>query len=271
MSIEGQPNTILTEYSPFAWVEDTGSFITFPTAQNRAITFPNVVDIGNSVTRAANINIGSNTSVIAGQTPGNVNIMCGAGRQEGSFNVLTNTNNRGVINLGNISANGSINILCNLGNALRIGYDSSTYTNEDRFIGSSKSMTYVNVGFTALAGNLYVFGNISTLVSTGTYQVNLKVSLASTNAINPYLKVGLYTKTGATAWVDGAILTGGTLIDASYWVGKAHAPALNDLFTIQVSGIATFTAKQQVCVGLGYNTGTGQLSGGSLLSLVRIG
>ena len=222
--------------------------------------------------RLGDINIGVNTNTLVGNTVGSVNIMNGVGRQEGSFNVLTNANNRGVINLGNISANGSINIFCDLAVALRIGYTASTYTDADRYLGSSKSITpYANAGFTAAASTLYVFGNVSTTLATGTYQVNLKVSLASNNVINPYLKVGLYTKGGATAWVDGAILTGGTLIDTCYWVGKAHAPALNDLFTIQVSGIATFTAKQQVCVGLGYNTGTGQLSGGSHLSLVRIG
>ena len=42
MSIVGQPNTILTVYSPFAWIEDTitGNFITYPTAQDAEITFP---------------------------------------------------------------------------------------------------------------------------------------------------------------------------------------------------------------------------------------
>ena len=51
MSIEGQPNTILEEYSPFAWIQDTttatvtGSFINFPVAQNALITFPNTIKI----------------------------------------------------------------------------------------------------------------------------------------------------------------------------------------------------------------------------------
>jgi hypothetical protein len=352
MSIEGQPNTILTVYSPFAWVQEltatnTGTFITYPTAQNGAITFPNTitankvessfittvdnaplsigtfagrtrvinigtgmtastislggavtttklnilssdttlaiqnsdglgigaVSIGVGETRTGNIEIGSNTTNTVGLSTGNVNIMCGTGIQEGSFNVLTNAANRGIINLGHIgSSYGGINIFCDFLVAPRIGYTASTYTNEDRYLGSSKSITpYNNAGFTAAASTLYVFGNVSTTLATGTYQVNLKVSLASTNVLNPYLKVGLYTKTGATAWVNGAILTGGTLHDTTYWVGKAHAPVLSDLFTIQVSGIVTFTAKQQVCIGLGYNTGTGQLSGGSLLSLVRVG
>jgi len=351
MSIENQPNTILTVYSPFAWIQEitatnTGTFITYPTAQNGAITFPNTitankvessfittvdnaplsigtfagrtrvinigtgmtastislggaatttklnilssdstlaiqnsdglgigaVSIGVGETRTGTIDIGSNTTNTVGLSTGNVNIMCGTGRQEGSFNVLTNTNNLGVINLGHIGSGSTINIYSLLGVALRVGYTASTYTDEDRYIGSSKSITpYSNAGFTAAASTLYVFGNISSALATGTYQVNLKVSLASNNVLNPYLKVGLYTKGGATAWVNGAILTGGTLIDTCYWVGKAHAPVLSDLFTIQVSGIATFTAKQQVCIGLGYNTGTGQLSGGSLLSLVRIG
>ena len=402
MSTEGQPNTILTVYSPFAWIEEltatnTGSFINYPTAQNGAITFPNTItankvessfittvdnaplsigtfvgrtrpidigtgmttgninlgtasvivnavnmntgflscntntalEIGNIIGRTTNIkiaenmasgeviigstssvtkitniasdntmdiqnsdrvaegrisiscgderlgdiNIGVNTHNGAGRTTGNVNIMNGAGRQEGSFNVLTNSFNRGLINLGHIGSSfGGINIFCDFLVAPRIGYASATYTNEDRYLGSSKSITpYSNTGFTAAAATLYVFGNISTALATGTYQVNLKVSLASNNVLDPYLKVGLYTKTGATAWVNGAVLTGGTLQDTTYWVGKAHAPVLSDLFTIQVSGIVTFTAKQQVCIGLGYNTGTGQLSGGSLLSLVRIG
>lgn len=50
MSLDGQPNTILDVYSPFAWIEEpttttvSGSFITFPTAQNALITFPNTID-----------------------------------------------------------------------------------------------------------------------------------------------------------------------------------------------------------------------------------
>ena len=110
MSTEGQPNTILTEYSPFAWIEDTtNNYITFPTAQDRAITFPNVVNIGNSVTRTANISIGSNSSDVVGESTGSVNIMCGTGRQEGEFNVMTNTANTGNIVLGNTTA-GNITI-----------------------------------------------------------------------------------------------------------------------------------------------------------------
>ena len=56
MSIVGQPNTILSVYSPFAWIEDTtvtiapiaptGNFITYPTAQNADISFPGSITTG---------------------------------------------------------------------------------------------------------------------------------------------------------------------------------------------------------------------------------
>jgi hypothetical protein len=65
MSYENQPNTILTVYSPFAWIEEAGDFITFPTAQNTAITFPGSIKINtlSSNDPTSNVNLFQNQTL----------------------------------------------------------------------------------------------------------------------------------------------------------------------------------------------------------------
>ena len=104
-------------------------------------------------TRTGNINIGSNTTTTVGLSTGNVNIMCGSGIQEGSFNVLTNSTNNGTINLGNTTtATGGINIYGELLRGLQLGYIPTTYSGFDTFVGSYKEGTYQNL--TAMTLNL---------------------------------------------------------------------------------------------------------------------
>ena len=68
MSLEGQPNTILTVYSPFAWIEDTtGSFVNFPTAQDALIKFPGTIGCSEIIGyNSTTINIPSTLSIGTG-------------------------------------------------------------------------------------------------------------------------------------------------------------------------------------------------------------
>lgn len=123
MSVENQPNTILTEYSPFAWIEDTttatvtGSFIDYPTAQNGEITFPGLlktsslladtidpnltttlklgttdleIDIGRVASRTKSISIG-NLGLGDGTTTGNIFIGAGANSITSSMSLGSST------------------------------------------------------------------------------------------------------------------------------------------------------------------------------------
>ena len=69
--------------------------------ENSDGTGAGAISLGIGETRTGNIEIGSNTTTTVGLSTGNINIMCGTGRQEGSFNVLTNSANTGNIVLGN--------------------------------------------------------------------------------------------------------------------------------------------------------------------------
>jgi hypothetical protein len=158
MSIEGQPNTILTVYSPFAWVQEitatnTGTFITFPTAQNGPITFPNTItankvessfittvdnaplSIGTFVgrTRAINIGTGMSASTISlggVATTTKLNILSSDstlaiqnsdGLGIGAVSIGVGETRTGTINIGSNTTNtvglstGNVNIMCGTG------------------------------------------------------------------------------------------------------------------------------------------------------------
>lgn len=332
MSLEGQPNTILAVYSPFAWVQEltatnTGSFINYPTAQNSPITFPNTitankvessfittvdnaplsigtfagrtrvinigtgmtastislggaatttklnilssdttlaiqnsdglgvgaVSIGVGETRTGTIDIGSNTTNTVGLSTGNVNIMCGVGKQEGSFNVLTNANNNGIINLGNTNTGtGGINLYGELLRGIQLGYSPTFYSGFDTFVGSYKTETYQNL--TAMSINTTqqrIVGSISTLMSVGLYQVNV-ITTMTANKTHPYLTFGIYTKTGTPAWVNGALRgTTGTLVNSLNITNRYYSSGSANKFSSSLSGLLVISTKVYVAFIVG--------------------
>ena len=207
------------------------------------------IQISNGITRLGNISIGVNTSAIAGETPGNVNIMNGAGgRQEGSFNVLTDSNNRGNINLGNTSY-GGINIFGDLLVGLRLGYVPTTYNGNDTFLGGYKSETYNNTGSMSLnTTQQRIVGSISTIMSVGLYQVNINTTL-KTSVVNPYLTLTVYTKTGTPAWTNGALRGAtGSSVPALSITKVSTTTAVANKFTLSLSGLLTVSTKVYVAV-----------------------
>jgi len=353
MSIENQPNTILTVYSPFAWIQEitatnTGTFITYPTAQNGAITFPNTitankvessfitttdnaplsigtfagrtrvinigtgmtastislggvatttklnilssdstleiqnsdgtgigaVSIGVGETRTGNINIGSNTSNTIGLSTGNVNIMCGTGIQEGSFNVLTNSTNNGTINLGNTTtATGGINLYGELRRGIQLGYLPTTYSGFDTFVGSYKRDTYNNPSaMTINNAEQVIIGTISSVVSVGVYQLNFNAKMTFTN-LRPQLSLGVYTRS-TPAWVNGSLRgSSGTLEPYLSTNNHYYTSAVANVVTVSISGLLILTAKQRVACVLG-NTDNNTMSistTDTYLSILRVG
>jgi len=304
MSLDGQPNTILDVYSPFAWIEDTtGTFVTYPTTQDALINFPGTigcseiigynsttinipstlsigtgfgfltdeieantgaelnivtlndkaVNIGTSTTRTSNINIGSNPSNVVGETTGNVNIMCGTGRQEGSFNVLTNANNDGIINLGNTTTGtGGINIYGELLRGLQLGYSPTTYSGLDTYVGGYKEGTYQNlVAMTLNTTQQRIVGSISTAVSVGLYQLNV-ISTMTANKVRPQLTFGIYTKTSPPAWVNGALRSGsGTLVSSLNTTNHYYTTGVANKFSSSLSGLLAITTRSYVAVVVG--------------------
>lgn len=329
MSIEGQPNTILTVYSPFAWIQEltatnTGTFINYPTAQNSLITFPNtiacstlteastgtginvekdlnmatgkiiytdliapntatglnigtglssIINIGTTTTRTENINIGSNPSAIVGETTGSVNIMNGIGRQEGSFNVLTNSTNRGVINLGHIgSTNGGINIYADLKVGLKLGYTAILYSGDDTRLGGYIKENYNNPSaMTINNAEKVIIGSISTLMNVGVYQLNLNAKMTFTN-LNPQLSLGVYTR-ASPAWVNGGLLGTGTLDPYLSTNNRYSSTAVGNTITVSLSGLLVLTSKLRVACVLG-NTDNNTMSistTDTFLSVTRVG
>lgn len=353
MSVENQPNTILTEYSPFAWVQEitatnTGSFINYPTAQNGAITFPNtitankvessfittvdnaplsigtfagrtrVINIGTGMTastislggvattvkfnilssdttleiqnsdglgigavsmgvgeiRTGNINIGSNTTTTIGLSTGNVNIMCGTGLQQGSFNVLTNSNNNGLINLGNTTTStGGINLYGELRRGIQLGYIPTTYSGFDSFLGSYKRDNYTNaVAMTINNAEQVIIGTTSSVVSVGVYQLNFNAKMTFTN-LNPQLSLGVYTRT-SPAWALGGLRgTSGALDPYLSTNNRYSSTAVGDTITVSLSGLLVLPAKERVACVLG-NTDNNTMSistTDTYLSLLRVG
>lgn len=325
MSIEGQPNTILTVYSPFAWIEDTGSFVNFPTTQDALIKFPGTigcseivgfnstlinvssdlaigtgftffadeieanagssinivtlndkaVNIGTSTIRTSNINIGSNPSAIVGETTGNVNIMCGAGLQEGPFNVLTNSTNRGEINIGNTGGfEGGINIYARFKTGIKVSWGVTTYSGFDTFLGAYKETVYNTA--TSLSLNTTdkrIVGSFPSLVTTGVYQLNVHTTMR-TSVVSPWLTYGIYTKIGATAWVDGALMTGGTLVTSLERQNRNYTLATSEKFTMSISGLFVITPKAHVAIVVGEgNTAVSQniTFVDTFMSVIRVG
>lgn len=150
MSQEGQPNTILTVYSPFAWIQEltatnTGTFINYPTAQNGPITFPNTItankvessfyttvdnaplSIGTFVGRTRAINIGT------GMIGGSITL--------GTASVVVNAEN---INSASISS--TTNTALEIGNILNRTAD-------------------ISIGSNMMSGNV-IIGSTSSLVKT---------------------------------------------------------------------------------------------------------
>ena len=352
MSIENQPNTILTVYSPFAWIQEitatnTGTFITYPTAQNGAITFPNTitankvessfittdnaplsigtfvgrtrainigtgmtastislggaatttklnilssdstlaiqnsdglgvgaVSIGIGETRTGTINIGSNTTNTVGLSTGNVNIMCGTGRQEGSFNVLTDATNRGVINLGHIgTTNGGINIYADLKVGLKLGYNATLYSGDDTRLGGYIKENYNNPSsMTINNAEQVIIGSISTLMNVGVYQLNFNAKMKFTNH-RPQLSLGVYTRANPV-WVNGALRgTSGTLDPYLSINNHYYTTAITDVVTVSLSGLLILTSKLRVACVLG-NTDNNIMSistTDTFLSVTRVG
>jgi hypothetical protein len=330
MSIENQPNTILTVYSPFAWIQEltatnTGTFITYPTAQNSIITFPNkiacstlteasagtgiilendlnmtigktiftdliapntatglnigtglssIINIGTTTTRTENINIGSNSSATVGQTTGNVNIMCGDGIQEGSFNVLTNSTNKGAINLGHIgTTNGGINIYSDLKVGLKLGYSAILYSGDDTRLGGYIKETYVNaVAMTINNAEQVIIGSISTLMNAGVYQLNFNARMKFTN-LNPQLSLGVYTR-ATPAWVNGGLRGTSGALDPYLSINNRYSStAVGHTITVSLSGILVLSGKLRVACVLG-NTDNNTMSistTDTFLSVTRVG
>lgn len=150
MSIENQPNTILTEYSPFAWIQEltatnTGTFINYPSAQNAPITFPNTItankvessfyttvdnaplSIGTFAGRTRAINIGT------GMIGGNINL--------GTASVIVNAEN-----MNSASISSTTNTALEIGNIINRSVD-------------------IRIGANMLSGNV-IIGSISSLVKT---------------------------------------------------------------------------------------------------------
>lgn len=330
MSIENQPNTILTEYSPFAWIQEitatnTGTFINYPTAQNSIITFPNkiacstfteasagtgiilendlnmatgkiiytdliapntatglnigtglssIINIGTTTTRTENINIGSNSSATVGQTIGNVNIMCGSGIQEGSFNVLTNSTNNGLINLGNVTTTtGGINLYGELRRGIQLGYIPSTYSGIDLYLGSYKKDNYTNaVAMTINNAEQVIIGTTSSVVSVGVYQLNFNAKMSFTY-VNPQLSLGVYYR-ATPAWTLGALRgTSGTLDPYLFTTNQYSSTAVGNFITVSISGLLVISSKGRVaCVLANVNNNTLSISTTDThLSLLRVG
>ena len=353
MSVENQPNTILTVYSPFAWIQEltatnTGTFINYPTAQNGAISFPNTitankvessfittvdnaplsigtfvgrtrainigtgmtastislggaattvkaniiqsdstlaiqnsdgtgvgaVSIGIGETRTGNINIGSNTTTTVGLSTGNVNIMCGSGIQEGSFNVLTNSTNNGTINLGNTTtATGGINLYGELRRGIQLGYIPSTYSGFDTYLGSYKRDTYNNPSaMTINNAEQVIIGTTSSVVSVGVYQLNFNAKMTFTN-LRPQLSLGVYTRT-TPAWPLGGLRGGSGTLDPYLSINNHfYTSALANVVTVSISGLLVLSSKQRVACVLG-NTDNNTMSistTDTYLSLLRVG
>jgi hypothetical protein len=230
------------------------------------------VQMGCGTTRTGLIDIGSTTNTAAGST-GNVNIMCGTGRNEGSFNVLTNFNNRGVINLGNISSlSGGINIYSEFNVGLRLGYSPTLYSGVDTVMGGYKQGTYNNPGsLTIDVGDKRIVGSIPTILSNGVYQFNAMTTTVS-NIYEPYLKYGVYTKTGS-AWVNGALVTSGTSVVELTRSNRYMTTNFTEEFTASLSGILIITTKSYVAVVLEIAEPIAQdlTSTNTYMSVVRVG
>ena len=207
------------------------------------------VQIGCGITRTGNIEIGANTNAAVGST-GNVNIMNGTGRQEGSFNVLTNSNNRGVINLGNTGAlEGGIHIYAELKSSLKIGY---TALVGDAYIGAYKTGVYNSVtSMTLNTTQQRIVGSLTATLSVGLYQININTTLSS-SVLNPYLTYAVYTKSGLPAWTNGGLRgTLGTVENALTVVRRSPTTATSDIFTLSVSGILLLSTKNYLAIVVG--------------------
>jgi len=230
------------------------------------------VQMGCGTTRTGLIDIGSTTNTAAGST-GNVNIMCGTGRNEGSFNVLTTFNNRGVINLGNIgSLNGGINIYSQFLVGIRLGYLPTLYSDVDTVMGGYKQGTYNNPSaLTIDVGDKLIVGSISTILSTGVYQFNAMTTTVS-NIYEPYLTYGVYTRT-TSAWTNGALLTSGTSVVELTWSNRYMTTNFTEAFTASLSGILVITSKSYVAVvlELAEPIATDLTSTNTYMSVVRVG
>jgi len=230
------------------------------------------VQMGCGTTRTGLIDIGSTTNTAAGST-GSVNIMCGTGRNEGSFNVLTTFNNRGVINLGNIgSLNGGINIYSQFLVGIRLGYLPTLYSDVDTVMGGYKQGTYNNASaLTIDVGDKLIVGSISTILSTGVYQFNAMTTTVS-NIYEPYLTYGVYTRT-TSAWTNGALLTSGTSVVELTRSNRYMTTNFTEAFTASLSGILVITTKAYVAVVLEIAEPIAQdlTSTNTYMSVVRVG
>lgn len=210
------------------------------------------VQIGCGIMRIGNIEIGSNTEMSPGSI-GNVDIMNGTGRQEGSFNVLTNSHNRGVINLGNTGAlEGGINIYAKFQTGIKIGWGAGIYSGIDNYLGGYKKETYQS--FTSMTLNTTeqrIVGSTPAFLGTGVYQFNVKTTFRS-SILNPYLGYGVYTKSTGSAWVNGDLRgTDGIPIDDLTLANRNPTTAVTDVFTMSLSGILVLTSKAYIAIVVG--------------------
>jgi hypothetical protein len=215
MSIEGQPNTILTVYSPFAWIEEptttstvSGSFINFPTAQNALITFPNTIDANTIKTNTLEgsmlsyVNVNSDMDIGTGyalytntidkstgstlnigeSSPATINIGTNATRTD-QINIGTDMTVTATINLG--GANGTTNaqklesgfISCAGNSPLSIG----TFAGRTRDISIGTGMNAGNV----LIGGALTNTKLTNLISDTTLNIQ-----QSDNVANGAVEIG---------------------------------------------------------------------------------
>lgn len=224
MSVENQPNTILTEYSPFAWIEDTtGSFVNFPTAQTANISFPDTILCSNlqSFTPSTTMNIG------------------------------TNMDSTALMNIGNTAS--WINIYGRLQSGLRLNYIPSTYSGVDNYLGGYKEDNYnpVSPSQSINTTQQRIVGRISGLLSVGVYQLNVHTTLSS-SVLNPYLVFQLCTKTAFPDWVNGSLRAGtGTLVPSLLKLNRNPTTAVADLYTLDMSGLLIVSTKAYYAIVVG--------------------
>lgn len=252
MSIEGQPNTILEEYSPFAWIQDTTTgtttgnsftilntnFLEKNTASSLTIGSTNAgIDIGTGSLRTTQISIGSNSGGVA--STGNVNIMTGS-KQSGNFNLLSRADsvNTGVITLGNTY--GKIRLFSQLDRAIPMAVNN--ITSVPSTLTGYTTDTYTLATGTINGYNRYIYAYAPAIANTGNYMVNICITFECSSNFSPWLQFAVYRK-ASTILPNNSVLTELPLTNFSV-IQKFYTTILTDKMTVNMSGVIDFNPFQ---------------------------
>jgi hypothetical protein len=240
--------------------------------QNSGLTGQGNVNVACGASRLGSVAIGVNTNTSIGQTVGSVNIMNGTGRQEGSFNVLTNSANRGTINLGSTGLfEGGIHIYAALKSGLKLSYSAIT---GDTFMGSYKRENYQRLTSMTLNNTEQrIIGSIPTLMSIGIYQLNFNAGIV-VNKNHPQLSTGVYLKVGTPAWTNGNLRGATGTLDSYLFINNHYyTGGSGGALSLSLSGLLIIGTKSYVACVVG-NTDNDTMnitSADTYLSLVRVG